>query len=214
MSNKNYYQLLHVSPQATAQEIKAAYRKLAFKYHPDRNNGNILSEAVLQEINEAYGVLSNADKRKKYNASIAVSNHHSGHKRPAPVTSHTILQHATKLKTFVERSNALSINQDLVFHKAQTLLSDYHLNILLLEDNKLLIQQFIQQVLFCLQPLTFAHLQPLLPSLKKLALKNEVLQKEIQDFYRQKKQEAYWQRYKLVTVFIITLLLCLLMYLL
>src|SRR5439155_6623101 len=103
MSQKNYYQLLHVSPQATQQEIKAAYRKLAFKYHPDRNKGNTLTEAVLKEINEAYSVLSNPEKRKFYNASIAVNNFHSKHRRPVPVTSKSILQNAIKLRTFVER---------------------------------------------------------------------------------------------------------------
>src|SRR3954451_12293277 len=111
MSQKNYYQLLHVSPQATQQEIKAAYRKLAFKYHPDRNKGDTITEAILKEINEAYSVLSNPEKRKFYNASIAINNFHSKHKRQTPVTSQNILQYAIKLKMFVERSNVLSINQ-------------------------------------------------------------------------------------------------------
>src|SRR3954470_14681325 len=108
MSQKNYYQLLHVTPQATAQEIKAAYRKLAFKYHPDRNKGNTLTEAVLKEINEAYRVLSNPEKRRFYNASIAINSFHSKHKRPTPITSHAILQNAIKLKMYVERSNVLT----------------------------------------------------------------------------------------------------------
>jgi hypothetical protein len=214
MAQKNYYQLLHVSPQATAQEIKAAYRKLAFKYHPDRNKGNTLTEAVLKEINEAYSVLSNPEKRKKYNASVSVSNHYSKHKRPAPVTSHTILQHATKLKVFVERSNVLTINQDLVLHKVQLLLSDFHLNILLVENNQPIIHQFLQQVLFCMQPLSSESIQPLLVPLKKLAATNEAIQLEIQTFYKQKKGEAFWQRYNMVVVVLIALLLCLLMYIL
>src|SRR3954467_15536322 len=111
MPQKNYYQLLHVSPHATAQEIKAAYRKLAFQYHPDRNQGNSHTESVLKEINEAYSVLSNPEKRKFYNASIAASTYSPRHKRQAPVTSRTILQDATKLKMFVEKSNVLNINQ-------------------------------------------------------------------------------------------------------
>src|SRR3954454_1711592 len=183
MSKKNYYQLLHVSPQATAQEIKAAYRKLAFKYHPDRNKGNTLTEAILKEINEAYRVLSNPEKRKFYNASIALNNYHPKHKRSTPVTSHTVLQNAIKLKTFVERSNVLSINQDIVFHKVQTLLSEHHLNILLLENNMPLNHQFIQQVMLCLQPLTTKSIHLLLPPLRKLAAGDENMLAEIQRFY-------------------------------
>ena len=214
MLQKDYYQLLHVSPQATAQEIKAAYRKLAFKYHPDRNKGNQLTEAVLKEINEAYSVLSNPEKRKKYNASISVNTHHSKHKRQSPVTAHTILQNAIKLKMFVERSNVLSINQDLVFHKIQILLSDYHLNILMLENNTELTHQFIQQILFCLQPLTSENIQTFSIPLQKLAANDNGVTKELQRFFEQKKGEAFWQRYKMLAVLIITLLLCLLMYIL
>jgi molecular chaperone DnaJ len=214
MSQKNYYQLLHVSPQATQQEIKAAYRKLAFKYHPDRNKGNTLTEAVLKEINEAYSVLSNPEKRKFYNASIAVNSLHTKHRRPVPITSKSILQNAYKLRMFVEKSNVLSINQDMVFHKVQTLLSDHHLKILLLENNKKLIYQFIQQVLICMQPLTTINIQPLFAPLQKLAAGDENILEEIQTFYQQKKGEAFWQRYKMIAVLIIALLLCLLMYVL
>jgi len=214
MSQKNYYELLHVSPQATAKEIKMAYRKLAFRYHPDRNKGNTLTEAVLKEINEAYSVLSNPERRKFYNASIAVNNHYSKQQQSVPVNSKTILQNAIKLRTFVERSNVLSINQDMVFHKVQTLLSDQYLNILLIETNKQLIHQFIQQILLCMQPLRSNNIQPLFKPLQKLAAEDESILKEIQTFYQQKKGEAFWQRYKLILVFIIALLLCLLMYML
>jgi curved DNA-binding protein CbpA len=212
MAQKNYYQLLHVHPQATAQEIKAAYRKLAFKYHPDRNKGNTLTEAVLKDINEAYSILSNPEKRKKYNALIAVNTHQSKHKRPAPLTSQTILQNAIKLKQFVEKSNAFSINQDTVFNQVQTLLSDYHLNILSLENNPELIHQFIQQVLISLQPLHSKNIQSFFAPLQKLGAQDKAVLKEIHAFYQQKKEEAFWQRYKIVVVFIVALLLCLLMY--
>jgi len=213
MSQKNYYQLLQVSPQATAQEIKAAYRKLAFKYHPDRHKGSTLNEAVFKEINEAYSVLSNPEKRKFYNASIAVNNYQQ-YKRVVPVTAQSLLQYAIKLRSFVEKSNPFNINQDLVFTKLQTLLSNHHLNILLLENNKQIIQQFLQQLFICMQPLSFYHLVALLPSLQQLASNSEGLQQDVKRFYQHKKREAFWQRYKLLLVFLITLLLCVLMYLL
>ena len=67
MENKrDYYEVLGVSKTATADEIKKAYRKLAIKYHPDKNPGDKAAEEKFKEAAEAYEVLSNDDKRQKY----------------------------------------------------------------------------------------------------------------------------------------------------
>ena len=66
MEYKNYYEILGVSRNATADEIKKAYRKLAMKFHPDRNPGNKAAEEKFKGINEAYDVLSDTKKRGLY----------------------------------------------------------------------------------------------------------------------------------------------------
>lgn len=66
MSNNNYYKELNVQSDATAQEIKTSYRKLAFEYHPDRNKENTEAADKMKAINEAYAVLSDPDKRRQY----------------------------------------------------------------------------------------------------------------------------------------------------
>ena len=63
---RDYYEVLGVSRNATDQEIKKAYRKLAKKYHPDSNAGNTRAEELFKEITEAYGVLSDPEKKKLY----------------------------------------------------------------------------------------------------------------------------------------------------
>ncbi len=63
---KNYYDILGVDKKATPEEIKSAYRKLAMKYHPDRNQGNAEAAEKFKEINEAHEVLSDETKRKNY----------------------------------------------------------------------------------------------------------------------------------------------------
>lgn len=63
---RDYYEVLGVSREATDEELKKAYRKLALKYHPDRNPGDKEAEEKFKEAAEAYDVLSNADKRAKY----------------------------------------------------------------------------------------------------------------------------------------------------
>jgi DnaJ-class molecular chaperone len=66
MNRRNYYQVLGISAGATVKEIKEAYRKLAFEYHPDRNEGNESAADMMKQINEAYAVLSNQEKRRQY----------------------------------------------------------------------------------------------------------------------------------------------------
>ena len=63
---KNYYEVLGVDKNATAADIKKKYKRLAVKYHPDKNQGDKEAEEKFKEISEAYNVLSDDEKRKKY----------------------------------------------------------------------------------------------------------------------------------------------------
>ena len=66
MSKRDYYEILGVQRDASAEEMKKAYRKLAMQYHPDKNPGNKEAEEKFKEAAEAYDVLSNADKKARY----------------------------------------------------------------------------------------------------------------------------------------------------
>ena len=66
MDQRDYYEILGVPSDANEKQIKAAYRKLAFQYHPDRNTGDPDSANRMKAINEAYAVLSNPSKRRDY----------------------------------------------------------------------------------------------------------------------------------------------------
>lgn len=66
MPKKDYYETLGVEKSATIDDIKKAYRKQALKHHPDRNKGDKISEDKFKEINEAYQVLSDPEKKKQY----------------------------------------------------------------------------------------------------------------------------------------------------
>ena len=66
MAYKDYYKILGVEKNASAESIKKAFRKLAVKYHPDKNPSDKVAEAKFKEINDAHQVLSNPEKRKRY----------------------------------------------------------------------------------------------------------------------------------------------------
>src|SRR4028118_459652 len=66
MAKRDYYEVLNITKTATETEIKAAYRKLAVKFHPDKNPNDPTAEEKFKEAAEAYEVLSNTEKRQRY----------------------------------------------------------------------------------------------------------------------------------------------------
>jgi len=79
MKYKDYYEILGVDKNATQEQIKKAYRKLAKKYHPDTHPGDSVSEEKFKEANEAYQVLGDEGKRKKYDQLGEGFNMHNGY---------------------------------------------------------------------------------------------------------------------------------------
>src|SRR5215207_5935583 len=66
MEYRDYYKVLGCERNATEKELKTAYRKLAHQFHPDKNPGDKAAEDKFKEVSEAYGVLSDPDKRARY----------------------------------------------------------------------------------------------------------------------------------------------------
>jgi molecular chaperone DnaJ len=77
MAKRDYYDVLGITKGADADEIKKAYRKMAIKYHPDKNEGDKAAEEKFKEAAEAYEVLSNAEKRQRYDQFGHAANAHS-----------------------------------------------------------------------------------------------------------------------------------------
>ncbi len=66
MAKRDYYDVLGVNKSASPDELKSAYRKLAVKYHPDKNPGDSKAEEKFKEASEAYGILSDKEKKQNY----------------------------------------------------------------------------------------------------------------------------------------------------
>ena len=67
---QDYYKVLRIAPNASINEIENAYRRLAFQYHPDRNQSHPTANRKMEHINEAYATLSEPVKRRKYEAPL------------------------------------------------------------------------------------------------------------------------------------------------
>ena len=78
MSQFEYYSILEIERTASADEIKKAYRKKAMELHPDRHGGDKEKEAAFKKLNEAYSVLSDADKKSHYDRFGTMDNHGGG----------------------------------------------------------------------------------------------------------------------------------------
>src|ERR1700759_4775492 len=100
---KNYYKILNVKSSASAGEIKNAYRKLAMKYHPDRNPEDALAAAVFSEAAEAYKILSNAETRRQYNYERTLTAQQE-YERPAE-TIETLIQHIQNINRQVKAAD-------------------------------------------------------------------------------------------------------------
>ncbi|MFA6999435.1 MAG: DnaJ domain-containing protein, partial [Victivallaceae bacterium] len=66
MTKRDYYEILEITRDANAGEIKKAYRKMALRFHPDKNPGDHQAEEKFKEAAEAYEVLNDSDKRQRY----------------------------------------------------------------------------------------------------------------------------------------------------
>lgn len=224
MPARDYYVVLNVQPAASQQEIKLAYRKLALQYHPDRNGGNIHTEALFKEINEAYSILSNQQKRADYNRlrearTTSASTYqtrpqsHQKAQRPRPqVSGKTILFQCTHLRNVVENTNPFSINNDSLLAKIESLLSDSYIHILLYENKRIITSQVVHEILISSKPLPQNYFSIVTPRLFRLAGNDAIMRNSIQQAIKQKQQDYVWQKYKFWWVLFITLVICALIY--
>jgi DnaJ-class molecular chaperone len=89
MAFTNYYIVLGVDNTASFAEIKAAYRQLAKKFHPDKNQGNKAAEDFFKEVQQAYGVLSDPEKRRKYDLKFSYTTTKQDYKKSGPSVPYT-----------------------------------------------------------------------------------------------------------------------------
>lgn len=209
MSDKDYYQILQILPQASAAEIKKAYRMMALEFHPDRNKSQWAADQFTI-IQEAYQVLSNPIERKKYDAARFTGQQSS---RRIATTPEEIRWMSEELATRIKNSNPDNINRDRLVYDLEAVLSVYHIQLLERWKDAKWNQLITEDILFCLQHTDWNDCMRITQTLLSINGVDEKNRQAVHSFIVVYKKNFYWHKYKVIVALLIALLLCLLIYL-
>ncbi|GAO43629.1 DnaJ domain-containing protein [Flavihumibacter petaseus] len=213
MPIKDYYALLEIKPGASEGAVKKAFRKLAMRYHPDRNTGNTFAASHFREIQEAYEVLSNPVKRSEYHQQRWREIPSMQQQAPAPTIIDLVSQ-ARTIENYVNGLDTFRMNHQALFRQLEQLLNDHHLHLLQeapeSQSRKILFYSLLHGTGYLPWPMA----EKLVLRLVKLAGADNQLLGELRQFERAKKHQYLWDRYKGILMVVVALILCLLIYLL
>ena len=213
---KDYYKILEVSANATDADIKKSYRRLALQHHPDKNNGNQLSEARFKEIQEAYRVLSNETRRKEYNYSIpnSYTSSNTSKKQQPPASANSILSQTIDFKKKVTTLDPYRMNKLAVFQQIQIILSGHNIKILQQQSDAKINKKIIDDLLVCARYLSYVQVEKICFQLAAIAGTDNVMNLRIYNFSKQARLNTFWNKYKFIVAMIAAIIICLLIFLL
>lgn len=206
---KDFYEILEISRYASTEEIKNAYRRLALKYHPDKNNGDGHAESKFKEIVVAYEVLSNPQEKAKYDSQHSQNNEKRGSddkfKNHSELSSpELILKFATALKMQVKSTIRTKINQRVLFDSIDAILSEKNINVLLRSSDKKTNKEIVLVILECCKPLgndlhpiqNFVYFEKISSKLIQIVEADKEIVQRIESFNGRNKLSNIWDSYK------------------
>lgn len=197
---KDYYKILDVNYNATAIEIKKSYRKLAIKYHPDKNKNSKESEEIFKKISEAYEILSNKEKRRVYDSSYHSKNGKFNEKKEdkrqeykskeEEVTPLSFLIFFQNLKNKINSLNIDNVNQKSLFDNINNALNQQNLNFLISKQSFETNIKIIDEVLICCNFLHYNYIRLLETKLVQLAGSDNKKIIKIYEFAKKRKRKS------------------------
>ena len=213
MELKDYYKILEVAPIATHKEIKQSFRRLALKYHPDKNNGDHLSAALFREVQEAWEVLSDPTLREEYNYKRWYNRSIGEAFVEKALSPDAILAECKRLRHYVHSMNIFQLDYDALSFHVRQLLSETNLGILQQAQQQPVNRAIISSLLKAADPLPLRYLQPIALLLSQLAGTDETMLRDVHEAVQRRKRRDLWEKYKWVMVLAITAAICWIMYL-
>lgn len=212
MSFKNYYAVLGVAPNASQDDIKKKFRKLALLYHPDKNAESEFAAIRFREIQEAYEILGNAEERMIYNR-VWRDHYPKTNIAVAEETSpESILLKCKKLQQDIRETDAFRINQQYVQAELNKILAGDIIALLLFHGDKGINKSIIDDILEICAVLPGKSLPSIQKSLNKLAGNREEEMLIIQQKIKQLTYKNLWQQYYPLLAFIIAIVVCAVIY--
>jgi curved DNA-binding protein CbpA len=204
---KDYYEILQVTPNATLEDIKKAYRKLALQYHPDTADNDDVHLHLFLEIKEAYDTLSDTKRRQAYH----YKKFYRQVEQEAIVTAEYMAQQAQQLAAFIAVLDPYRIDYDLLYRLITQLLSSTNQRLIEKASGQMQ-QQIIKDLQAGVWHLNFPLAKNIYPTLLLLACNNASLVTSLNQQRTTQKRLYYWDTYKLAGAIVIAIFLCISFY--
>lgn len=208
---RNWYAVLGLTATATDIEIKRAFRKLAHIYHPDKNNNPIYFEQFKQ-IKKAYELLGNPVDKKLYDKSLQLAGENA-QKQPLLNDLKDLVQYFHLFERELQQTDFRFINYDRIQWKLNYTFAIPQMYEMIQLGSSVDQQILLNKMLYCLSFLPFKLMLPYIDFLYQGFISPHQLA-EINQFVKNKQQHFLWEHYQIPIVALISLLLCLGMYLL
>lgn len=209
---KDYYKILEIPHTATAEEVKKAYRRMAFKYHPDTNKQDAFAESYFIDAQEAYAVLSNDEARRKYDNELWLMGMTTRAREHRVVTPDWILKESIKLYNHMATVDVYRMNHKALYEYLEQLLNEGHMATLTNGEEVSVNEGIVNMILDSTKGLKYLYFQPLAVKLERLSAGNDELQGRVRTRLRSKGIEAQWEKSMPYLVVLVTLLIVLAMY--
>lgn len=207
-AGKNHYQILEIPVNASLSEIKKAYRKKAFVFHPDKHPDPVIAIPKFNEIKEAYEVLIEPSTRREYDREFHFQKYQD---KQIPLASEAdeVLQLTKELWAKLKHQDPFRIDQDFIYFQLNQLLSSHNIRLLNNKSNAHLDQEIIQYLMDCSMALTLEKKRILAQSWKLIARDNSSNIAAIHTYLKHAQIWTIWDSYKIPLALGIAILLCL-----